>query len=163
MSGFFQNESDDRIFPLSYYEDLTGNNSDKERAYYGLTPFKDGPSDPLKFEVYTRKGFGGFGSNNVSQFSVSSSNGITMQSDKIVRIDSPLFEASEQLFSWTGNTNSTGITIDDANEQITIGNIKAYDDDTAAGTAGLTAGMVYMTTGSGAAPLNVAGILMIKL
>ena len=26
----------------------------------------------------------------------------------------------------------------------------------------LTAGMVYMTTGSGAAPLNVAGILMIK-
>ena len=58
--------------------------------------------------------------------------------------------------------NGTGITIDDANEQITIGNIKAYDDDTAAGTAGLTAGMLYMTTGSGAAPLNVAGILMIK-
>ena len=58
--------------------------------------------------------------------------------------------------------NGTKITIDDVNEQITIGNIKAYDDDTAAGTAGLTAGMVYMTTGSGAAPLNVAGILMIK-
>ena len=58
--------------------------------------------------------------------------------------------------------NGTKITIDDVNEQITIGNIKAYDDDRAAGTAGLTAGMVYMTTGSGAAPLNVAGILMIK-
>ena len=58
--------------------------------------------------------------------------------------------------------NGTKITIDDGNEQITIGNIKAYDDDTAAGTAGLTAGMVYMTTGSGAAPLNVAGILMVK-
>ena len=62
----------------------------------------------------------------------------------------------------TGPGNGTKITIDDVNEQITIGNIKAYDDDTAAGTAGLTAGMVYMTTGSGAAPLNVAGILMIK-
>ena len=58
--------------------------------------------------------------------------------------------------------NGTGITIDDANEQITIGNIKAYDDDAAAGTAGLSAGMLYMTTGSGAAPLNVAGILMVK-
>jgi len=61
-----------------------------------------------------------------------------------------------------GGGNGTSITIDDVNEQITIGNIKAYDDDTAAGTAGLTAGMVYMTTGLGSAPLNTAGILMIK-
>ncbi len=38
----------------------------------------------------------------------------------------------------------------------------AYDDDAAAGAAGLTTGMVYMTTGSGSAPLNAAGILMIK-
>lgn len=58
--------------------------------------------------------------------------------------------------------NGTKITIDDVNEQITISNLPAYDDDAAAGTAGLTAGMVYMTTGSGAAPLNAAGILMIK-
>ena len=58
--------------------------------------------------------------------------------------------------------NSTYIKVDDLNQQITIGNIKAYDDDTAAGTAGLTAGMVYMTTGSGSASLNTAGILMIK-
>ncbi len=58
--------------------------------------------------------------------------------------------------------NNTKITIDDVNEHITISNLPAFDDDTAAGTAGLTAGMVYMTTGSGAAPLNAAGILMIK-
>lgn len=58
--------------------------------------------------------------------------------------------------------NGTKITIDDVNEHITISNLPAYDDDAAAGTAGLTAGMVYMTTGSGAAPLNAAGILMIK-
>ena len=38
----------------------------------------------------------------------------------------------------------------------------SYDDDTAAGVGGLTIGQVYQTTGSGAAPLNVAGILMIK-
>ena len=58
--------------------------------------------------------------------------------------------------------NNTRITIDDVNEQITISNLSAYDDDTAAGVGGLTAGMVYMTTGSGSAPLNAAGILMIK-
>ena len=58
--------------------------------------------------------------------------------------------------------NGTKITIDDVNEQITISNLPAYDNDTAAGTAGLTAGMVYMTTGLGSAPLNTAGILMIK-
>jgi hypothetical protein len=64
-----------------------------------------------------------------------------------------------------GNTNGgnyTKITVDDVNEHITISNLPAYDDDTAAGVAGLTAGMVYMTTGSGSAPLNAAGILMIK-
>lgn len=58
--------------------------------------------------------------------------------------------------------NNTKITIDDVNEHITISNLPAYDDDTAAGVGGLTAGMVYMTTGSGSAPLNAAGILMIK-
>ena len=123
MSGFFQKENDDRIFPLSYYEDLTGSNSNKERAYYGLNP-KNDPADPLTFTVYTRKGIGGFGSNDVSQFSVSSSNGIRMESDKIVYIDSPLFNATEQLFSWTGNTNSTGITIDDSNSLITANGLK---------------------------------------
>jgi len=60
------------------------------------------------------------------------------------------------------NGNGTSITIDDVNEHITISNLPAYDDDTAAGVGGLTAGMVYMTTGSGSAPLNAAGILMIK-
>jgi len=58
--------------------------------------------------------------------------------------------------------NNTKITIDDVNEHITINNLPAYDDDTAAGVGGLTAGMVYMTTGSGSAPLNSPGILMIK-
>ena len=62
----------------------------------------------------------------------------------------------------TSNGNNTKITIDDVNEHITISNLPAYDDDTAAGVGGLTAGMVYMTTGSGSAPLNAAGILMIK-
>jgi len=40
--------------------------------------------------------------------------------------------------------------------------IPAYDDDAAAATAGLVAGDVYQTTGGGASPLDVAGIVMIK-
>lgn len=40
--------------------------------------------------------------------------------------------------------------------------LPAYDDDAAAGTAGLTTGKLYQTSGSGSAPLNVAGIVMIK-
>lgn len=40
--------------------------------------------------------------------------------------------------------------------------LASYDDDAAAGTGGLAAGDMYQTTGSGAAPLNAAGIVMIK-
>ena len=41
-------------------------------------------------------------------------------------------------------------------------NYRAYADDAAAGAAGLKKGQVYQTNGTGAAPLNVPGILMIK-
>jgi hypothetical protein len=38
----------------------------------------------------------------------------------------------------------------------------AYADDAAAGVGGLILGEIYQTTGAGAAPLNVAGIVMVK-
>ncbi len=41
-------------------------------------------------------------------------------------------------------------------------NPPAYADDAAAGAAGLGADQVYQTDGTGAAPLDVAGILMVK-
>jgi hypothetical protein len=37
----------------------------------------------------------------------------------------------------------------------------AYDDNAAALLGGLSTGQLYQTTGAGAAPLNVAGIVMI--
>ena len=40
--------------------------------------------------------------------------------------------------------------------------LPAYADDSAAGAAGLSTGDVYQTDGTGSAPLNVAGIRMIK-
>ena len=192
MSGFFQNYDDDRIFPLSYYEDLTGSNSDKERAYYGLSPFKGNPSEPLEYIVYMRKGIGGPGgpggpgpvSTNLTEFKISSLYGFRLETNKSILMSSPLFNVADNTFSWIGGTNGNGITIDDTNstatlgnlsggnntkitiddvnEHITISNLPSYDDDTAAGVGGLTAGMIYMTTGSGSAPLNAAGILMIK-
>lgn len=41
-------------------------------------------------------------------------------------------------------------------------NLAAYADDAAAGAAGVATGTLYQTDGSGAAPLNAAGIVMIK-
>jgi hypothetical protein len=41
-----------------------------------------------------------------------------------------------------------------------VNNLQAFDDDTAA--SGLTSGTFYQTTGGGAAPLDVPGIVMIK-
>ena len=38
----------------------------------------------------------------------------------------------------------------------------AYDDDAAAAAAGLATGKLFQTTGAGAAPLNAAGIVMVK-
>jgi len=43
-----------------------------------------------------------------------------------------------------------------------LGTPEAFDDDAAAATGGIASGTVYQTTGSGAAPLNTPGILMIK-
>lgn len=45
---------------------------------------------------------------------------------------------------------------------ITFKFIPAFDDDADAATGGLTIDMLYQTTGLGASPLDVAGILMIK-
>jgi len=92
-----------------------------------------------------------------NQFSIKNDNSTNQNGIEFNTIGTGLLQLGN-LFGGNG----TKITIDDVNEHITISNLPAYDDDTAAGTAGLTAGMVYMTTGSGSAPLNAAGILMIK-
>jgi len=67
-----------------------------------------------------------------------------------------------------GSGNNTLITVDDDAETITLNAahisspLAAYDDDADAGSNGVIAGELYQTTGSGASPLNVAGIVMIK-
>ena len=61
--------------------------------------------------------------------------------------------------SVTDGTFSKSITITKTDISITL---DAYADDADAGAGGLTTGMMYQTDGTGASPLNVAGILMIK-
>ena len=119
--------------------------------------------------------FQSFKTKNVYSFALANATGSTVytSSSNTFTLASNLSGAGGQGISQSGGItsignvsgatgNNTKITIDDVNEHITISNLPAYDDDTAAGVGGLTAGMVYMTTGSGSAPLNAAGILMIK-
>jgi len=64
-----------------------------------------------------------------------------------------------------GTTSASLVAVDDAGDGdagILLTGIPAYDDDADAGTAGLLAGAIFQTTGLGAAPLDAAGILMIK-
>jgi hypothetical protein len=64
------------------------------------------------------------------------------------------------LLSVIGGVNEPTIQIE--LEAISFKNIPAYDDDADAATGGLTTDNLYQTTGLGASPLDVAGILMIK-
>lgn len=59
--------------------------------------------------------------------------------------------------STTGGVSQIGLGADFID--ITL---QAFADDAAAGVGGLTLGNMYQTDGTGAAPLNVAGIVMIK-
>ena len=67
-----------------------------------------------------------------------------------------------------GAKNSTLLTVDDDTKTITLAArhisapLSAYADDADAGTNGVVTGELYQTDGTGSAPLNIAGIVMIK-
>jgi hypothetical protein len=54
------------------------------------------------------------------------------------------------------------ILLASTNNRFNILTLQAFDDDTAAGVGSLVAGDLYQTTGSGASPLDAAGIVMVK-
>jgi hypothetical protein len=87
---------------------------------------------------------------------------ITIKSEVVStgEISSVIVNPDELKLSVTDGLTTTSISI--GTVSIQLDNIPSYDDDSAAGTGGLTPGMVYQTTGLGANPLDVAGILMIK-
>ncbi len=65
-----------------------------------------------------------------------------------------------------GVTGATTMTTAQVNSLTVVSTatmvLSAFDDDAAAGGGGLTTGRLYQTTGAGAAPLNAAGIVMVK-
>ncbi len=60
------------------------------------------------------------------------------------------------------NIDLTGNAIQLNSDLLSTTALQAFADDTAAGIGGLTIGYMYQTDGTGAAPLNVPGIVMIK-
>lgn len=59
----------------------------------------------------------------------------------------------------TDGTNTTTINVTSTQISMTL---QSFADDTDAGTGGLVTGDIYQTDGTGASPLNVAGIMMVK-
>lgn len=68
----------------------------------------------------------------------------------------------------SGAGNNTTLRVDDDTKTITLAAshisapLSAYADDADAGTNGVVTGELYQTDGTGSAPLNIAGIVMIK-
>ena len=153
INGLVQNGGDDRIFPLSFYQDLSsGNRNERERAYYGLDIFKGDPANPLEFVVKTQKGIGiGPGPTEISTLTVGTLSGFEFTSDKSFQVSTPLFVTQGSLFSWTGDTNSTGITIDDGAQTINFNG--EYSFPFADGTSGQT----LVTDGAGTLSWASAG------
>ena len=77
---------------------------------------------------------------------------ITTSTDNITDLSNITLQITNSL------TQPVGIYIVD--DGIRTNGIPSFDDDTAA--SGLTAGSLYQTTGAGASPLDVVGILMVK-
>jgi len=81
-----------------------------------------------------------------------------------------LFDAGQHSATLGAPTvgNNTFLTVDDDNEIITLtashisAPLSAYADDADAGTNGVVTGELYQTDGTGTAPLNIAGIVMVK-
>lgn len=91
--------------------------------------------------------------------------------DEIGNGNKIVVDDGNQLTTLGDGSNGTSILINDATQKITFTSttgayrtvgLPKYADDTAAGVAGLTTDDEYQTDGTGAAPLNVAGIRMIK-
>ena len=59
-------------------------------------------------------------------------------------------------------TTSAATAIEFTTDSISLLGLPSFDDDADATAGSLVAGNLYQTTGLGASPLDVAGILMIK-
>jgi hypothetical protein len=77
---------------------------------------------------------------------------VLASADEVVKVD---FDSGASLKLITPSLDLTASTVIKTS-------LSAFDDDAAAGVGGLVAGDLYQTTGLGAAPLDAAGIVMVK-
>jgi hypothetical protein len=127
---------------------------------------------PGSWEILDRSEYDGLGeivkelktSNNIpsqAYIRVKSKTTSANSSIEIVADDTLLIQ-SNNVGAQIGMTGA-GLSLDcGVGLNYTLQNLPAFQDDAAAGGAGLTTGMLYQTTGTGAAPLNAAGIMMVK-
>lgn len=106
--------------------------------------------------------FRGYYDATLSQWTTSLSTTALSTRDALIGIQATSVDGdSSVVISATASGSGSGSILMTSSTYKMTG-VPAYDDDAAAGAGGLTAGNLYQTTGSGAAPLNVAGILVLK-
>lgn len=96
-----------------------------------------------------------------SSVGVSSTQAILQKKDGISKTNQVIVVNDEvRLERFDSNNISRQFILNEQGYKITV--LPMYADDAAAGAGGLVVEQLYQTDGTGAAPLNVAGILMIK-
>lgn len=108
--------------------------------------------------------FGTIGGVNTFQTLANFNGGANITTGQNLFIDGGLKDGTTSLGTSGAILSSTGTEVRwiANNWQSTSNTMTKYADDTAAGVGGLVAGDMYVTDGAGAAPLNIAGILMVK-
>lgn len=107
--------------------------------------------------------FGTVGGTNTFQTPANFNGGANITTGDLF-IDGGLKDGTTSLGTSGAILSSTGTEVRwiANNWQSTSNTMTKYADDAAAGVGGLVAGDMYVTDGTGAAPLNIAGILMVK-
>lgn len=114
--------------------------------------------------VATNATFGTTGGTNTFQTPANFNGGANITAGQDLFIGGGLKDGVASLGTSGKLLSSTGTEVRwvDNNWQSTSNTMTKYADDAAAGVGGLAAGDMYVTDGTGAAPLNIAGILMVK-
>jgi hypothetical protein len=95
----------------------------------------------------------------------------TVELNYLSGVSSPIqYQLDNKISSqWTSSNNdiyyvggNIGIGTTVSGSKLSVVGLPFYSDDAAAGAGGLNTGDFYQTDGTGAAPLNVVGILMVK-
>lgn len=72
------------------------------------------------------------------------------------------FSSSIVLGNGATATKNTQFFLPASITSFSMAGMQAFDDDATAGAGGISTGEIYKTTGAGSAPLNIAGIVMVK-